>query len=195
MPDTRIPKAEITGFYGYVIKRFGRKLLGDVPEPAEVMWHNRKVLSNVMGFGGKVQKWDKLDPNLQSFASMAVASLVGCSWCLDFGYFHAHNTGLDEVKASEVPRWQNSTVFTPLERDVMEFAEAMSRTPMTVTDELAARLLDQLGSAAMVELTALIAFANMTTRSNAAMGIKSQGFSKACKVPLAQPPARYATPA
>jgi hypothetical protein len=26
---------------------------------------------------------------------MAVASLVGCSWCLDFTYFMAHNHGLD----------------------------------------------------------------------------------------------------
>ena len=43
---------------------------------------------------------------------MAVAALVGCSWCLDFGYFHAHNEGLDEAKASEVPRWRESTVFT-----------------------------------------------------------------------------------
>jgi AhpD family alkylhydroperoxidase len=193
MSSTRIPKAELTGPYGYVVKRFGRKLLGDIPEPAEVMWHNRKVLSSVMGFGGKVQKWDQLDANLQSYASMAVASLVGCSWCLDLGYFHAHNTGLDESKASEVPRWRESTVFTPLERDVMEYAEAMSQTPMTVTDELSARLLEQLGAAAMVELTALVAFGNMTTRSNTAMGVKSQGFSTVCKVPLAQPSARYAT--
>jgi AhpD family alkylhydroperoxidase len=193
MSSTRIPKAEITGLYGYAVKRFARKLIGSVPEPAEVMWHNQRVLKTMMGFGAKVQKWDKLDPNLQSYASMAVASLVGCSWCLDFGYFHASNNGLDATKASEVPRWRESTVFTPLERDVMEYAEAMSQTPLTVTDELFARLLDRLGAAAMVELTATVAFANMSTRSNTAMGIKSQGFSEACKVPLAQPPARYAT--
>jgi alkylhydroperoxidase family enzyme len=195
MSTTRIPKAELTGPYGYVVKRFCRKLLGGVPEPAEVMWHNRKVLSNVMGLGAKVQKWDKLDPNLQSYAAMAVASLVGCSWCLDFGYFHAANTGLDVGKASEVPRWRESTVFTPLERDVMEYADAMSETPMRVTDELFSRLLEQLGAAAMVELTALVAFSNMSTRSNTAMGIKSQGFSDSCTVPLAEPPARYATSA
>jgi AhpD family alkylhydroperoxidase len=193
MSSTRIPKAEITGLYGYAVKRIARKLIGSVPEPAEVMWHNQRVLKTMMGFGAKVQKWDKLDPNLQSYASMAVASLVGCSWCLDFGYFHASNNGLDATKASEVPRWRESTVFTPLERDVMEYAEAMSQTPLTVTDELFARLLDRLGAAAMVELTATVAFANMSTRSNTAMGIKSQGFSEACKVPLAQPPARYAT--
>src|SRR5581483_7763158 len=124
MSGTRIPKADITGLYGYVLKRFSRKLLGDVPESVEVTWHN-KVLSTVMAIGRKSDEWDQLDPNLKSFAHMAVASLVGCSWCLDFGYFHAHNTGLDEVKASQVPRWRESDVFTPLERDVMEYAEAM----------------------------------------------------------------------
>ena len=80
---TRIPKAEITGLSGYLVKRFSRRLLGEVPEPAEVMWHNRAVLTSVMGFGRKAEKWDQLDPNLKSFAHMAVAALVGCSWCLD----------------------------------------------------------------------------------------------------------------
>jgi alkylhydroperoxidase family enzyme len=188
----RIPKAEITGLYGYLLKRFSRKMLGEVPEPAEVMWHNRAVLSSVSGFGRKAQKWDQLEPNLKSFAHMAVATLVGCSWCLDFGYFHAHNQGLDEAKASEVPRWRTSPVFTSLERDVMEYAEAMSETPPRVTDDLSARLLEQLGAPAMVELTASIAFANLTTRSNTAMGIEAQGFSKACQLPLAPAPARYA---
>ncbi len=190
---TRIPKAEITGLYGYLLKRFTRKLLGDVPEPAEVMWHNRRVLTSLTGLGRKAQKWDQLDPNLKSFAHMTVASLVGCSWCLDLNYFHTHNEGLDEAKASEVPRWRESTVFTTLERDVMEYAEAMSETPPRVTDELSARLLEQLGAPAMVELTASVAFANMSTRCNTALGIEAQGFSKACTMPLAQPAAGYAT--
>jgi AhpD family alkylhydroperoxidase len=192
---TRIPKARITGVYGWAVKRFSRKLLGDVPEPAEVMWHNRPVLNTFMSMGRKVQKWDQLDPNLSSFAHMAVAALVGCSWCLDYGYYAAHNEGLDVTKASEVPRWRESTGFTPLERDVMEYAEAMSVTPTQVTDELAARLLAQLGASAMVELTAVVAFANLTTRANTAMGIESQGFSKDCAVPLAKPTAGYVTSA
>ncbi len=191
----RIPKAEITGLYGFALKRFTRKLLGDVPEPAEVMWHNRAVLSSVTGFGRRAQKWHRLDPNLKSFAHMAVAALVGCSWCLDYGYFHAHNEGLDEAKASEVPRWRVSPVFSALERDVMEYAEAMSVTPPRVTDALSARLLERLGAPAMVELVASVAFANMSTRSNTALGIEAQGFSRACRVPLARPSAAYATSA
>jgi alkylhydroperoxidase family enzyme len=182
---TRVPKAELTGLYGYLMKRFSQKMFGEVPEPAEVMWHNRPVLTSTMGFGRKLQKWDRLDPNLKSFAHMSVAALVGCSWCLDLNYFAAHNEGLDVAKASEVPRWRESPVFTSLERDVMEYAEAMSQTPPQVTDELSARLLGQLGAPAMVELTAVVGFANMTTRSNTALGIESQGFSKVCQVPLA----------
>ena len=191
----RIPKAEITGAYGQLVKRFSRKMFGVVPEPAEVMWHNRAVLADSMAFGRTLQKWDQLDPNLKSFAHMAVASLIGCSWCLDLNYFQVHNEGLDETKASEVPRWRESSVFTPLERDVMEYAEAMSVTPTQVTDELVARLLKTLGAAAMVELTAVVGFANMTTRGNVALGIESQEFSKVCAVPLAQRSAGYATSA
>jgi AhpD family alkylhydroperoxidase len=192
---TRVPKAEISGVYGYLMKRMTTKMLGTVPEPAEVMWHNRPVLEAVTAFGRRTQKWDQLDEDLKTYAHMAVAAMVGCSWCLDLNYFNAHNEGLDEVKASEVPRWRESSVFTPLERDVLEYAEAMTELPMRVTDELSARLLDQLGPAAMVELTAVVAFANLTTRSNAALGIESQEFSKECALPLAQPSTRYAASA
>jgi len=87
-----------------------------------------------------------------------------------------------------VPRWRESDVFTALERDVMEYAEAMSQTPPTVTDELSHRLLDQLGVPALVELTAFIGLANLYARSNTALGIESQGFSAACDLkPLAVP--------
>ncbi|HEY1621515.1 MAG TPA: carboxymuconolactone decarboxylase family protein [Streptosporangiaceae bacterium] len=183
---TRIPQAELTGVYGATVRRMSRKMFGQVPEPIGVVWHNRKVLNFSFSIGRKLQKWDKCDENLKSFAHLAVASMVGCSFCLDFGYFRAQNEGLDLAKAHEVPRWRESAVFTPLERDVLEYAEAMTLTPPAVTDELSARLLDALGPAALVELTSFIAMANFMTRSNTAMGIESQGFSDSCEVsPLA----------
>lgn len=185
---TRIPKAELSGVQGALVKRMSRKMLGDVAEPVAVVWHNRKVLSFSMGINRKVKKWDACDENLKSFAHLAAVSLVGCSFCLDFGYFMANNDGLDVAKAREVPRWRESTVFTPLEREVMAYAEAMSTTPPTVTDEQSARLLDALGPAALVELTAFVALANMAARMNVALGVRSQGFSASCDLkPLAMP--------
>lgn len=186
--QTRMPEADITGLYGAIVKRFSKKMFGDVPAPVKVAWHHKPVLKFTMGIGQKTRRWNECDENLKSFAHMAVASLVGCSFCLDLGYFMAHNSGLDVAKAREVPRWRESDVFTPLERDVMGYAEAMSQTPTTVTDELSARLLNALGAPALVELTAYIAVANFYTRSNTALGVEAQGLSASCGLqPLAQP--------
>lgn len=186
MNKTRIPKAELTGLKGALIKRMSRKRFGEVPEPVEMAWHHPKVLRFSFSLGRQSAKWDECDKTLKSYAHMATAAYVGCSFCLDLGYFTAHHDGLDVTKAREVPRWRESEVFTPLERDVMAYAEAMSATPPSVSDEMSARLLDALGPAALIELTAFIALANVYTRTNIALGVESQEFAAACGLqPLA----------
>ncbi|TWG92616.1 alkylhydroperoxidase family enzyme [Nocardioides sp. J9] len=184
----RIPAKPITGVYGALVKKFSAKMFGHVPESLGVMWHHLPALKASMSYGQKLQKWDECDETLKTYAHMAVASLVGCSWCLDFNYFMSRDKGLDEDKAREVPRWRDSEVFSPLERQVMEYAEAASMTPPTVTDEMVEPLLAALGPAGLLELTTVIGFANMTTRSNTSLGIESEGFAAACGMkPLAQP--------
>ena len=188
MPSTfRIPKAEVTGLYGKVMSAYARRTYGQIPDNAYVLWHHRDVLKAILRFEQRVAKWRALDPHLKSYAELASAGVIGCSWCLDFGYFLAHNDGLDVAKVREVPRWRESDVFTPLERDVLEYAEAMSTTPLTVTDELVARLIDQLGTEAVVELTQMVALENMRSRFNSAAGLQSQGYSDVCELPLAVP--------
>jgi alkylhydroperoxidase family enzyme len=186
----RVPPTEITGIFGTVAKRYSRRKLGDVPEALGVMWHNQRVLKAFFGFSGKADRWDACEKQLKSFAHMAAVAKVGCSACLDFGYFMAKDEGLDLEKARLVPMWRDSVAFTPLERDVLEYAEAMTETPPAVTDELSERLLEQLGAPALVELTAFIAAANMVSRANVTLGIESQEFSTACGLPpLAMPAA------
>jgi AhpD family alkylhydroperoxidase len=181
--STRVPATEITGIYGTLITTFSRRMFGQVPEGIGVMWHYPAVLKDMMKFGRKVDSWNRLDPNLASFATMAAAGAIGCSFCLDLHYFLSHNHGLDETKAREVPRWRESTVFTPVERRVMEYAEAMCQTPLTVTDELSAALLAELGAPALLELTARIGAMNMSARGNVALGIRSAEFSASCGLP------------
>ncbi len=191
MPSTfRIPRAQVTGLYGRIMSAYARRTYGQIPDNAYVLWHNRPVLKTILKLEQRVAKWSALDPNLKSYAELASAGVIGCSWCLDFGYFLAHNEGLDLAKVREVPRWRESDVFTPLERDVLEYAEAMSTTPLTVTDELVARLVDQLGAEAVVELTQMIALENMRSRFNSAAGLQSQGYSDVCELPLAVPSGR-----
>ncbi|MFG1808862.1 carboxymuconolactone decarboxylase family protein [Streptomyces sp. NPDC049040] len=181
----RIPKAELDS----ELRENMIKQLGSVPEPLEVLANHPELARANQEFAAEVGRWDAVDAGLKTFAHMAVAAQVGCGWCLDVNYFAALNGNLDLAKASQVPRWRESEVFTPLERDVLEYAEAMTNTPTTVTDELSAALLDRLGPAALVELTVFIGFANLAARTNTAHGITSQGYSDTCAVPLAARPA------
>jgi len=178
--DTRVPTTEISGVFGAVVKFAARTMMGRVPDSIGVLWHNQAVMKDAMGIGRKVERWHELKPDLASYAAMASAATIGCSFCLDFNYFMAHNNGLDETKVREVPRWRESSIFTTLERQVMEYAEEASQTPPAVTDELSAVLLRELGPAALVELAARVAFMNMTARMNVALGIHSEEFAASC---------------
>src|ERR1043165_2579811 len=94
MSGLRVSKAKIPS----ELRESMIKQFGAVAEPVEVTWHNPAVAQAALQVGG--------------------------SWCLDINYFAAQNQGLDVAKASQVPRWREATVFTPLERDVLEYAEA-----------------------------------------------------------------------
>ena len=186
MPSTfRIPKATVGGLYGRLLERWTTRTYGQVPDGAYVYWHHKPLMRAVLGFERKVASWDRLDPLLKSYAQLAAAAVIGCSWCLDFGYFLARNDRLDLTKVREVPRWRESDVFDPLEREVLAYAEAMTVTPPTVTDAQVASLVDRLGVAAVVELTQMVAVENMRSRFNSAAGLQSQGFSDVCELPLA----------
>ena len=186
MPSSfRIPRNDMSSHFGRAVVAIFRRLYGEVPDNAYVLAHDRKVAWSVFGFERKVARWDALDPHLKTFAVMASAATIGCSWCLDFGYYSAHQDGLDLDKVREVPRWRESAVFTPLEREVMDYAEAMTATPPQVTDEMSDSLREQLGTAALVELTMIVAVENERSRFNAAAGLASQGYSDVCELPLA----------
>jgi len=190
----RVPKAALTGLQGRLLKIVVRRKLGQVPESLEVMWNHPRVLKDMARMGGRTEKWDCLEENLGAFAVMATAAQIGCGFCLDLNYFAAHTRGLDVAKAREVSRWRDSTLFTPLERRVMEYAEAVSTTPPAVTDELSAALLEELGADGLIELTARIGYMNLAARSNVALGISSEHFADSCGLaPMEVPPVEEAS--
>ena len=90
----RIPKAELSGVQGSLLKLAIRKKIGRVPDNVAVMWNHPAVFKDLMRAGARTEKWDRLDANLASFAVMAAAAEIGCGACLDLNYFMAHNKGL-----------------------------------------------------------------------------------------------------
>ena len=176
----RVPLDEPTTMFDKAVAWYCRKNYGDVLDNALALMHNRKVLKATFAFEKKVAKWDALDPDLKVLAQAASASTIGCSWCMDFGYYAAHSQGLDTSKLGEIPFWRESKVFTSLERRVLEYAEAMTVTPPEVTDELADALRQDLGNDGFVELTMMVAVENERSRMNSALGLTSQGFKDHC---------------
>ncbi len=178
----RVPLEVPPTAFGRLMAWYSRRAYGDVLDNGLALLHNRRVLRSVMGFERRVAGWNALDANLKTLALMASASRIGCSWCVDFGWYQAHSRGLDVTKLEEVPAWRDSEVFTELERLVLEYAEAMTATPPTVTDELAEQLRGALGNAAFVELTTMVALENHRSRINSALGLTSQGFKERCEL-------------
>jgi AhpD family alkylhydroperoxidase len=163
---------------------YSRRVYGEVLDPGKVYGHNSKVLLAYAGFERKVAKWKALDPQLKELAVMAAAARIGCSWCMDFGYWEAHKLGIPQEKLRAVPMWrERQELFTPLEVSVLEYAEAMTETEPTVTDEMAQKLVKLLGEPAFVELTAIVAVENLRSRVNSAVGLVGQGFKDRCAVP------------
>jgi alkylhydroperoxidase family enzyme len=132
------------------------------------------------------KKWDRLDLNLRWLAIQAVSASIGCTWCTDYGYYEAMNSGIDPQKVRDVPRWRDSDVYTDTERVVLEYAEAATATPAVIDERLAERLRSLFSSEEIVELAGWIALENYRSRNNAGLGLRSQGFSETCEVvPLA----------
>jgi alkylhydroperoxidase family enzyme len=173
-----------------ILEAYSRRTYGKVPEPGLVALHNPRVLTTMLKTEASAAKWNRLDPTLGALAIMAAAAEIGCSWCLDFGYWTSHNDGVDPRKLEDVPLRHTSEIYTDLEHRVMEYSVAMTATPPTVNDEQVATLRAELGDAALVELTALVSLENQRSRTNAAMGLTSQGFKEQCEV---RPVARIAS--
>lgn len=162
---------------------FSRRTYGADLDPSRAMGHHPSLLLTVGRFEQRIARWDALDPRLKHLAVMGAAHAIGCRWCTDFGYWLSATDGLSEDVLRDVPTWRTSDRFTPVERQVLAYAEAMCATPDEVTDEMVAALDSALGTRALVELTMMVAVENQRSRFNSALGLTSQGFADRCEVP------------
>lgn len=162
---------------------YSRRKYGAVLDPGKIYAYNNKVLLALVGLERRVERWNKLDPALKHLAVMACSAQIGCSWCIDFGYWEADRLGLPMEKVRLVPTWrEHREAFSELEQLVLEYSEAATATPPQVSDELTNALLKYLSMAELVELTTMVAVENLRSRVNSAFGLKGQGFSDQCQI-------------
>jgi alkylhydroperoxidase family enzyme len=161
---------------------YSRRRFGAALDPALAMGHNRKVFRTYVRTEMSAQKWSAVPAGVKTLAVMSAAATVGCEWCMDFGYWIGMTEGIEPAKVHDMPRWRTSDVYTAAERAAIEYAEAMSTTPVTVTDTHVLALQDHFDTAQVVELTAMISLENQRARFNSALGLTSQGFADRCEI-------------
>lgn len=166
---------------------FARREFGAVPEPVTVMTHHPKLLVASGRHELAVKKAVKLSGHgpLFELCVYRTAVQLGCSWCVDFGAMLMKHEGLDIERLKHIDSYATSPLFTDLERKALAYADAMTTTPVSVTDEQVAELEKLLGRKELVALTYQIALENQRARFNSAFEIKDQGFTSgdACRVP------------
>jgi alkylhydroperoxidase family enzyme len=165
--------------------RYSRKVFGKVVEPTQALAiHPGALLASGALETVVAKKWKTLDPRLKWLALQATSMAIGCSWCIDYGYYEGMQGGITPAKVRDVGIWRDSDMYDELERLVLEYAEAVNSTPSAVDEDLADRLRGRFSDKEIVELTGWIALENYRSRFNAGLGLRSEGFSDRCEVPM-----------
>jgi 4-carboxymuconolactone decarboxylase len=92
--------------------------------------------------------------------------------------------GITERRLTDLSDFEESPAFSELEKRVLRFAEALSRTPANVSEELFNSLREHFDPRQMVELTAAIAWENSRARFNRGFDIAAEGFSEGAVCPV-----------
>ena len=94
--------------------------------------------------------------------------------------------GISAEQIANLNNYRTDFNFSDLERLVLEYADAMTRTPVEVSDALFARLREKFGEAELVELTSAIAWENYRARFDHAFGIEGENFTDGavCALPV-----------
>ena len=91
---------------------------------------------------------------------------------------------MTEAQILDLTRYRESDAFSELEKAVLDYAVALSRTPADASEELVKRLREDLSDQQLVELTANIAWENFRARFNRGFDVAAQGFSAGAVCPI-----------
>lgn len=86
--------------------------------------------------------------------------------------------GVSDEKILAVDDWASSALFDDEERTALEYADAMTISGRDVSNDLFERLESFWSDEEIVELTAVIAWENASSKFNRALRIESQGLWK-----------------
>jgi AhpD family alkylhydroperoxidase len=164
---------------------YTRRSYGRDTEIAGVMAHSPRNFRGYGMFEFFHERSRATDHKLLALAGTKAACVIGCEFCLDIASHISLKAGVTEEQLRNLHSYADHPAYSQQERLVLEYAEEMCRTPVSISDELFARLKEQFTDEQIVELTTAIAIENFRARFNSAMGITPAGFTEGqyCALP------------
>ncbi|BCA96512.1 alkyl hydroperoxide reductase AhpD [Legionella antarctica] len=135
---------------------------GQYLEPAKVWASVPKLFLGVASIVGTLErKRSPVSPVIRSLVSIRVSQINWCSFCVDLNSLTIMKRINNSEKVDALENWRESGLFSPDEATALDYAEQMTESRQQVTDSCFERLKLHFDEAAIVELTALIAFQNI----------------------------------
>lgn len=163
-------------FFWNQLRKYGAAL------DAALLWARSAKLFLGVAFLNAVidRKSSPIDPPVRSLATVRASQPNWCRFCggLNSVTHLKHGASIAKVEASK--NWRESSLFEKREHAALANAEAMTLSDQQVEDTQMIALREHFDDAAVVELTGLIAFQNLSSKSNAALVMPPHGF---CRLP------------
>ncbi len=168
----RVPAKPIHRYPWYLAPFFWnqKRKYGQVLMPG-LLWGRvpKLFIAVAILYGVLDRRRSPLDPVLRSLVTVRVSQLNGCRFCVDINSATLARRAGSQAKVDALDAWRDSDIFEAKEKAALDYAEAMTDSTRRVSD-------------AIVELTGLIAFQNLSSKFNSALDVPAQGF---CRLPTA----------
>jgi len=156
-----------------------KRIAGRVGTSLKVSAHRPSIAWFANLFGLAIEKSGTVEKRIHFLVQLRAAQIVECPFCIDIIPAMGKKSGvITDKEISAVSHYFDSDLFSIREKVAMEYAEAVSKTPVKVSDEMFGRLKSYFDEKQIVELTASIAYENYRARFNHALGIESDNFYK-----------------
>jgi AhpD family alkylhydroperoxidase len=146
-------------------------------EPLRMYAHIPRLLNAYGKLEQAESKLDILSPRQRALAELKSATTVGCEYCIDLGSQIARQWGITDEELLGLADYRNASCFSEVDKLILEYATAISRTPVEVSDRLFEALRAHFDTPQLVGLTHVITLGNLRARFNIALDIGSSGFS------------------
>ena len=154
-----------------------RRKYGQVLKPSLVWARVPGLFLALAAFHGVLnRRRSPLPPALRSLVMARIAQINHCEFCIDFNAATLARRQGSPERIGTLAAWRDHPQFDAIERAALEYAEAMTYPDRGVSDALAAEVRRHFTEDEVVELTALVALQNLSSKFNAALGVPAQGF-------------------